>query len=57
MKEFASAMKQISEEKGISAESVFETIEAAIAAAYKREYGEKGQIIKATMDPDTGVLT
>ena len=57
MKEFASAMKQISEEKGISAESVFETIEAAIAAAYKREYGEKGQIIKATMDPETGVLS
>lgn len=56
MKEFASAMKQISEEKGISAESVFETIEAAIAAAYKREYGEKGQIIKATMNPETGVL-
>ena len=56
MKEFASAMKQISEEKGISAESVFETIEAAIAVAYKREYGEKGQIIKATMDPETGVL-
>lgn len=50
-------MKQISEEKGISAESVFETIEAAIAAAYKREYGEKGQIIKATMDPETGVLS
>ncbi|MBP9822230.1 MAG: transcription termination/antitermination protein NusA [Candidatus Pacebacteria bacterium] len=56
MKEFASAMKQISEEKGISAESVFETIEAAISAAYKREYGEKGQIIKASMDPETGVL-
>lgn len=49
-------MKQISEEKGISVESVFETIEAAIAAAYKREYGEKGQIVKATMDPETGVL-
>ncbi len=56
MKEFTSAMKQISEEKGISAESVFETIEAAIAAAYKREYGEKGQIIKATMDQETGAL-
>ena len=56
MKEFASAMKQISEEKGISAESVFETIEAAIAAAYKRDYGKKGQIIKAKMNPDTGKL-
>src|SRR3989344_7637332 len=56
MKECGSAMKQGSEEKGISAESVFETIEAAIAAAYKREYGEKGQIIKAAMNPETGVL-
>lgn len=56
MKEFASAMKQIAEEKGISAESVFETIEAAIAAAYKRDYGKKGQIIKAKMNPETGVL-
>ncbi len=49
-------MKQISEEKGISAESVFETIEAAIAAAYKRDYGKKGQIIKAKMNPETGLL-
>ncbi len=56
MKEFASAMKQIAEEKGISAENVFETIEAAIAAAYKRDYGKKGQVIKAKMNPETGVL-
>ena len=45
-KQFASAIKQISEEKGISEGSVFETIEAAIAAAYKREYGKKGQVIR-----------
>ncbi len=57
MKQFSSAMKQIAEEKGISETEVFQTIEAAIAAAYKREYGEKGQIIKATMDPETGNLT
>ncbi len=55
-KQFASAIKQISEEKGISEQSVFETIEAAIAAAYKRDYGKKGQIIKAKMDPETGKL-
>jgi len=57
MKQFSSAMKQIAEEKGISEANVFETIEAAIAAAYKREYGEKGQIINAKMDPETGVLS
>ncbi len=56
IKEFSSAIKQISEEKGISEESVFETIEAAIAAAYKREYGKKGQIIKAKLDMETGKL-
>jgi N utilization substance protein A len=51
-----SAIKQISEEKGIPESSVLETIEAAIAAAYKRDYGKKGQIIKAKLDPETGKL-
>lgn len=46
-------MQQIAEEKGIPQDKVVETIEAAIAAAYKKEYGEKGQIVRAKMDPDT----
>ena len=33
-KQFISAIKQIAEEKGIPEDSVIETIEAAIAAAY-----------------------
>src|SRR3989338_10788518 len=56
IKQFLSAIKQIAEEKGIAEESVVETIEAAIAAAYKRDYGKKGQIIKAKLDTDTGKL-
>lgn len=56
VKQFTSAIKQISEEKGISESSVLETIEAAIAAAYKREYGKKGQVIRAKLDPETGKL-
>ena len=56
IKQFTSAIKQISEEKGISESSVLETIEAAIAAAYKREYGKKGQVIRAKLDPETGKL-
>jgi N utilization substance protein A len=55
-KQFVSAIKQISEEKGISESSVLETIEAAIAAAYKRDYGKKGQIIKAKLDTESGDL-
>ena len=31
-----------------------ESIEAAIAAAYKKDYGKKGQIIKAKLNPETG---
>ncbi len=54
MKQFLSAIKQIAEEKGIAAENVLETVEAALAAAYKRDYGKKGQIIKVKLNADTG---
>ncbi|MBU3901244.1 transcription termination factor NusA, partial [Patescibacteria group bacterium] len=51
---FASAIDQICEEKGITREKVMETIEVAIAAAYKKDYGHKGQNIRASFDLDTG---
>ena len=54
LKQFASALSQISEEKSISTEKVLETIEMALAAAYKKEYGEKGQIVRAKFNPKTG---
>jgi len=54
IKTFASAIAQIAEEKGISKEKVMETIEMAIAAAYKKDYGKKGQMIKAKLDPKSG---
>lgn len=57
VKNFISAIAQIAEEKGISAEKVLETIEMAIAAAYKKDYGKKGQIIKAKLDPESGVVS
>ena len=56
MKNFASAISQIAEEKGISQEKIIESIETAIAAAYKKDYGQKGQIIKAKLDPNSGRL-
>jgi N utilization substance protein A len=54
IKNFSSAVAQIAEERGISAEKVWETIESAIAAAYKKEYGKKGQVIKAKLSSKTG---
>lgn len=47
-------MKQIAEEKGIPEAKVMDTIELAIAAAYKKDYGEKGQDIRAKLNPETG---
>jgi N utilization substance protein A len=54
IKNFKSALNQIAEERGISAEKVIETIEAAIATAYKKDYGQKGQKIKAKFNPVSG---
>jgi len=56
MKNFASAIAQIAEEKGISSEKILETIDQALAAAYKKDYGKKGQIIKAELDSKSGAV-
>ncbi|MDP2648003.1 MAG: transcription termination factor NusA [Candidatus Yanofskybacteria bacterium] len=56
IKQFVSAIKQIAEEKGIPESSVLDTIEAALAAAYKRDYGKKGQIIRVKLNADSGSL-
>jgi len=54
LKQFASAIQQIAEEKGIAQDKIVETIGMALAAAYKKDYGKKGQIIRAVFDPKTG---
>jgi N utilization substance protein A len=48
--EFGSAVMQIADEKGLSKERVLEVVEAALAAAYKKDYGKKGQLIKEKFD-------
>ncbi|MDZ4260585.1 MAG: transcription termination factor NusA [Candidatus Sungbacteria bacterium] len=54
LKSFSQAINQIADEKGISKEKILETIEMALAAAYKRDYGKRGQIIRAALEPETG---
>ncbi len=56
IKELSKALKQVAEEKGLEPEKVLEVIEASIAAAYKREYGQRGEVIKAKLDEKTGEL-
>lgn len=53
-KQFLTAIDQIAEEKGISKEQIIETIEMAIAAAYKKDYGQRGQNIRVKFDSETG---
>jgi N utilization substance protein A len=54
LKTLNSALQQLEEEKGIAKEKIIEAIEMALAAAYKKEYGKKGQIVRAHFDLDTG---
>ena len=53
-KQFILAIDQICDEKGISREKAIEIVEASLASAYKKEYGEKGQIIKINLDEVSG---
>jgi N utilization substance protein A len=48
------AIKQICNEKNIPVESVIETIEAALAAAYRKDFGQKNQNIKVEFNAETG---
>ena len=49
-----SALEQLESERGIPKEKIIDAIEAALAAAYKKDYGKKGQIVRAKLDMDTG---
>jgi N utilization substance protein A len=51
---FTSAIDEICEEKGLKKEVIFEAVEAAIAAAYRKDYGKPKQVMKAKIDPVTG---
>src|SRR3989344_32293 len=44
------------EERGISKETMVDAIEQAMATAYKREYGKRGQVVRAKLDMNTGTV-
>lgn len=54
LKVINSVLDQLEEERGIPKEKVLEAIEAALATAYKKEYGKRGQIIRAKFDINSG---
>jgi N utilization substance protein A len=54
LKVIHSVLDQLEEERGIPREKILEAIELALATAYKKEYGRKGQYIRAIFDINTG---
>jgi len=53
MSDLINAIKQVCEEKNLDYQAVVNTIELALAAAYRKDYGEKNQNIKVIFDPNT----
>ena len=53
-KQLALAIKAIAEEKNLPEETVQEVVEQALAAAYRRDYGDREQEIRVTMNLNTG---
>lgn len=56
LKSLGTAVQQIASEKGIPPEKVLAAIEAAIAAAYKKEYRKRTEVVRAKFDVKTGEM-
>lgn len=56
-KQLAVAIKTIAEEKNLDEAQVQEIVEQALAAAYRRDYGEREQEVRVTMNLNTGEVT
>lgn len=48
------AIRQICDEKGLAYESVVDAIQSALAAAYRKDFGDKNSNIEVEFDPSTG---
>jgi N utilization substance protein A len=56
MKQLAVAIRAIAEEKNLPEDTVKEVVEQAMAAAYRRDYGDREQEIRVTMNLNTGEI-
>ncbi len=54
LKVIHSVLDQMEDERGISREKMIDAIEQALATAYKKEFGKRGQIIRANFDITSG---
>ena len=56
MPNFLPAINMLAEEKNLPREIVVETVEAALAAAYKKDYSDKDQEARCELDQETGEI-
>jgi N utilization substance protein A len=54
MKQLALAIRTIAEEKNLPQDTVQEVVEQALAAAYRRDYGDREQEVRVSMNLNTG---
>ncbi len=57
IKQMKAALEILETEKRIPKEKIIDAIEQSLAAAYKKDYGEKGQIVRCHLDMDTGAMS
>jgi len=56
-KQLAQAIRVIAEEKNLPEEQVQDVVQQALAAAWRRDYGEREQEVRVTMNLNTGEVT
>ncbi len=54
LKVINSVLQELEETRGIPREKVLEAIEAALATAYRKEFGKRGQVVRAKFDVSSG---
>lgn len=57
LKQLALSIKQIADEKNLPEETVHDIIEQAIAAAYRRDFGDREQEVRAELNATSGEVT
>lgn len=54
LKQTVIIINQIAKERGIDAARVLEGVEDSLATAYRKEYGQRGEIVRTKINSDTG---
>ncbi len=57
IKALKTAIEQLESERRIARDKLIDAIEQSLAAAYKKEYGKKGQVVRAHIDLDAGSVS